>query len=93
MKVKELMERLGIQETGRAVAYLKDALEEINMLAEVHTKIETIDITEDQRFYTLPHEMVRMLDIRMKNHFNDKGEYRSIPRLIHKPLIKDADDV
>ena len=92
MKVKELMERLGIQETGRAVAYLKDALEEINMLAEVHTKIETIDITEDQRFYTLPHEMVRMLDIRMKNHLNSKDEYRSIPRMIYEPITKDADD-
>ena len=92
MKVKELMERLGIQETGRAVAYLKDALEEINMLAEVHTKIETIDITEDQRFYKLPHEMVRILDIRMKNHINSKDEYRSIPRMIYEPITKDADD-
>ena len=39
MTVKELMERAGINETGRAVAYIKDGLEEIQMLTEVPTKI------------------------------------------------------
>ena len=92
MKVKELMERVGTNATGRAVAYIKDGLEEINMLTETHTRVETFDITEDQRFYTLPNEMVKMIDIRVKNHLNSKDEYRSIPRMIHQPPIKDADD-
>ena len=91
MKVKELMERVGINQTGRAIAYIKDGLEEINMLTETHTRLERFDITEDQRFYTLPNEMVKMIDIRVKNHLNSKGEYRTIPRTIHKPIIKDAD--
>ena len=93
MKVKELMERIGLKETGKAIAYIKDGLEEINMLTEVHTRLERFDITEDQRFYTLPNEMVKMIDIRVKNHLNSKDEYRSIPRMLHKPIIKDADDV
>ena len=92
MTVKELMERVGINQTGRAVAYIKDGLEEIQMLTEVHTRDERFDITKDQRFYTLPNEMVKMIDIRMKNHLNSKDEYRSIPRMIHKPAIKDADN-
>ena len=93
MTVKELMERVGINQTGRAVAYIKDGLEEIQMLTEVHTRDERFDITKDQRFYTLPNEMVKMIDIRMKNHLNSKDEYRSIPRMIHKPAIKDGDNV
>ena len=93
MKVKELMERVGTTSTGRAVAYIKDALEEIQMLTEVHTRLERFDITKDQRFYTLPNEMVKMIDIRVKNHLNSKDEYRSIPRMIHKPAIKDGDNV
>jgi hypothetical protein len=93
MKVKELMERIGLKETGKAIAYIKDGLEEINMLTEVHTRLERFDITKDQRFYTLPNEMVKMIDIRVKNHLNSKDEYRSIPRMLHKPIIKDADDV
>ena len=93
MKIKELMERIGINNTGRSVAYVKDGLEEIQMLTEVHTKLERIDITKDQRFYKLPNEMVKMIDIRVKNHLNSKDEYRSIPRMIYKPTVKDADNV
>ena len=92
MTVKEVMERTGVNQTGRAVAYIKDALEEIQMLTEVHTRLERFDITKDQRFYTLPNEMVKMIDIRVKNHLNSKDEYRTIPRMIHKPIVKDADN-
>ena len=92
MKVAELMERVGIAQTGRALAYIKDGLEEINMLTETHMKLERFDITEDQRFYTLPNEMVKMIDIRVKNHLNSRDEYRSIPRMIHAPVVKDADN-
>ena len=92
MTVKELMERVGSNATGRVVAYVKDGLEEINMLTETHMKLERFDITEDQRFYTLPNEMVKMIDIRVKNHLNSKDEYRSIPRMIYKPKVKDGDN-
>ena len=92
MTVKELMERVGTTNTGRAVAYIKDGLEEIQMLTEVHTRVERFDINEDQRFYTLPNEVVKMIDIRVKNHLNSKDEYRTIPRMIHKPQVKDADN-
>ena len=34
MKVNELMERVGMSETGRALAYIKDGLDEMNMIAE-----------------------------------------------------------
>ena len=43
MKVQELMERVGTTETGRAIAYIKDGLEEINMIAETHVNREKID--------------------------------------------------
>ena len=85
------MERVGINQTGRAVAYIKDGLEEIQMLTEVHTRLERFDITAKQRFYTLPNEMVKMIDIRVKNHLNSKDEYRSIPRMLYKPKVKDED--
>tara|TARA_R110002020_G_scaffold317265_1_gene532913 strand:+ start:50 stop:331 length:282 start_codon:yes stop_codon:yes gene_type:complete len=92
MTVKELMERVGITATGRAVAYIKDGLEELNMLTETHTRLERFDITQNQRFYNLPNEMIKMIDIRIKNHLNSKDEYRTIPRMLHKPQIKDADN-
>ena len=91
MTVKELMERIGINETGRAVAYIKDGLEEINMLTEVHTRIEKFDIGANQRFYTFPNDMVKVLQIRCKNHLNSENDYRKIPRLLYEPRIVDAD--
>jgi hypothetical protein len=93
MTVQELMERIGIKETGRAIAYIKDALEEINTIAETHLKTERINISKNKRFYDLPHDAIQVKEIRCKNHLNSKDEYRSIPRLIYKPLVKDGDGV
>lgn len=93
MKVQELMERVGINQTGRAIAYIKDGLEEINVLSESEVSIEKINIEADKRFYDFPEDMVRVLDIRCKNHLNAKDEYRSIPRLIGSLTNKDSDGI
>ena len=92
MKVKELMERIGTNETGRAIAYIKDGLEEMNILTETHIKSARLNIVEDKRFYDFPSDVIKMTDIRVKNHLNSKDEYRTIPRMIHKPIVKDADN-
>ena len=91
MKVKEIMERAGTNQTGRAVAYIKDALDEMNILSETHVTTERIDITKDQRFYNIPQDCVKVLDIRCKHHNNDDSKYRSIPRSIYEPVIVDED--
>jgi len=93
LKVKEIMERAGTNQTGRAIAYIKDALDEMNILAETHINTERIDITADQRFYDLPQDCVKVLDIRCKHHNNEDDKYRSIPRSIYEPLVVDEDGV
>ena len=92
MKVQELMERVGSNQTGRIIAYIKDGMEDLNIKFNTHTNSQKINITENQRFYEFPNDMIKLIDIRMKNHLNEKDEYRSIPRMLHQPLIKDADD-
>tara|TARA_Y100001973_G_C5203186_1_gene339396 strand:+ start:1174 stop:1449 length:276 start_codon:yes stop_codon:yes gene_type:complete len=91
MKVIELMERVGMTQTGRALAYIKDGIEEINMLAETHIDTNRVDITKDQRMYDLPSNYVRVIDVRCKNHLNSKDEYKSIPRAIGAPINQDND--
>ena len=91
MTVQELMERVGDNRTGFIIAYIKDGLEEINMIAETHINTATINITSGQRFYDFPDDMVKLLDVRCKNHLNTKDEYRSIPRLVGDLTNKDAD--
>ena len=87
------MERVGMTQTGRAIAYIKDGLEEMNILAETHVTTARIDIVKDQRFYDLPNDMVKVMDIRCKNHLNSKDEYRSIPRAIGTTNNKDSDGI
>jgi len=93
LKVKELMERVGMTQTGRAIAYIKDGLDELNMLAETHVTTQRIDIAKDQRYYNLPNDAIKIMDIRCKNQSNSKDEYRSIPRTVGQPVTEDADGV
>ena len=91
MKVQEVMERVGITQTGKAIAYIKDALEEINMISETNITTERFDITKDQRYYNIPEDAIKITSIRAKNHLNTKDEYTKIPRMIGEPYTEDAD--
>ena len=93
MTVKELMQRTGMTQTGRALAYIKDGLEEINMIAETHVTMERINVNENQRFYDLPNDMIKVIDVRCKTQGNAVDEYRSIPRTINPPSTEDADGI
>ena len=91
MTVQEIMERTGMNQTGRAIAYIKDALDEMNLLSETHTKRIRIDIEANKRFYAIPKEVVKILDIRCKDHQNNSSKYQSIPRSIYEPETEDSD--
>ena len=93
LKVNELMERVGMAETGRALAYIKDGLDEMNMIAETHVRVDRIDINKNQRFYDMPNDSIKLIGIRCKNHDNANNEYRSIPRSKYKSATEDADGV
>ena len=87
------MERAGTTETGRALAYIKDAIEEMAISSETHVKVDDINIIKDQRFYDLPSDLVKLIDVRCKHHNNDDDKYRSIPRSIYEPVLVDEDGV
>ena len=93
MKIQEIMERAGLNQTGKAMAYIKDALEEINTLSEINVDVTKIDLESNKRFYKIPNDAIKITDIRVKNHLNSKDEYRSIPRLVYEPLNKDGDGI
>ena len=72
MKVKEIMERANLKQTGRALAFIKDALDEINIISETHVDTVRMDITQDKRFYPIPNDCLQVLDIRCKHYNNDR---------------------
>ena len=93
MKVQQLMERVNNFETGKIIAYIKDGLEDLNINFETHIMIQRLDIVKDQRFYDIPDNAIKILEVRALNHLNSKDEYRRIPRLVNKPWVPDGDDV
>ena len=93
MKVEQIMERAGTNQTGRAIAYIKEALEEINMYTETHVKVARQDLKTDKRYYDIPFDAIKIIDIRCKNHDNTENKYRSIPRSIYRPPTEDSDGI
>ena len=93
MTIKEIMESAATTSTGQAVAFIKDALEELNLLSETHIKTTRIDITANKRFYDIPSNVVKITDIRCKNHEGTDDAYKSIPRSLNEPEIEDTDGI
>jgi hypothetical protein len=91
MLVKELMERTNMPSFGMARMLIEDGLTEMAITQESFIKEEYLSIHKGQRFYDTPREAIRITDILVKNHMNTKGEFRSIPRLLNKPKVKDID--
>ena len=93
MTVQEIIERAGTNDIGFAIAYIKDALDEMNIISETHITTQRIDINKDQRFYEIPNDCLKILDIRCKHQNNTDNKYRSIPRSIYEPTIVDEDGI
>tara|TARA_Y100000296_G_C5073978_1_gene206345 strand:- start:34 stop:294 length:261 start_codon:yes stop_codon:yes gene_type:complete len=85
MTVKEIMERGGTTATGRAIAYIKDGLDEIARAIEDNIQSTTVDIVSGTREYGLPESMVKLYKISIKN---SDGDYQGIPRLTHGPNVE-----
>jgi len=85
MTVKEIMERAGTTQTGRAVAYIKDGLDEIARAIDDNIQSTTADIVSGTREYPLPATMIKLRKILIKN---SDGDFQSIPRLTHGPSIE-----
>tara|TARA_R100000458_G_C8269209_1_gene244003 strand:+ start:1223 stop:2386 length:1164 start_codon:yes stop_codon:yes gene_type:complete len=92
MLVREIMERAGVPTFGLARMFITDALTEMALLTESFVSESSFSLYAGSRHYNLPNEVVRVSDVLIKNHMNNKGEFRSIPRLINKPKIKDVDE-
>ena len=85
MTVKEIMERAGTTQTGRAIAYIKDGLDEMSQAIDDNLKSSTVDVVKGTREYALPSDMVRLSKISTKN---TDGDYVKINRITHGPVTE-----
>ena len=85
MTLKELMERAGTTNQGYTIAYLKDAMREINMMIEDNVVASKADITANQRFYSFPDNFISLKDVMIYD--SEEGEYKKIERTLEADTV------
>lgn len=91
IKVIELMNRVNSRDEKKVLAYVKDALTEMAGYVPDTVERHIIDIVADTRLYTLPSDMVRLLNVYSKYETTSSDiRYAKIPYAIDYPLIDDV---
>ena len=85
MTLKELMERAGTTNQGYSIAYLKDAMREINMMIEDNVVASKARITANQRFYSFPDNFISLKDVMVYDE--DEQEYVKIERTLEGETV------
>ena len=83
MTVQELMERVGMKESGLALAWLKDAFHLLQSNSTEDLKTVKYNIIDGERDYLLPQDMIALKHISVKDTSDDK--YKRIRRLTSQP--------
>jgi|TARA_R100001594_G_scaffold123720_1_gene160259 hypothetical protein len=94
MTVLEAMERANIKETTLAIAWIKDAIHQIQSSTKEKIKSSKQDVIKsvdsDDNVYILPGDMISLNSVSIKDTSDNK--YKKIRRLTHQPeyLIEDT---
>ena len=85
------MEKIGYMENPKKVlAYVQDALDEIQTLCNETVDRELLSIEADTRYYNLPSTAINILGV--YRLFNDDGQYIRIPEIQNQDVIDVSDE-
>ena len=90
MKVQEIMERVGMRETGLALAWIKDAIHLIQSNYGENLATWKTNITDGTREYPFPANMIKLRSISVKD--TNDSKYKRIRRLAHNPVVSEDTD-
>jgi len=86
MKVLEIMERANTRDTNLTIAYIKDAIMEIQSNNELDTEINRQNIVKNTRDYDLPPGLIAIKSISVLDT-EDDNKYKQIRRMSSDPLV------
>ncbi len=86
MKILEIMERANSRDTNLVIAYIKDAISEMQSSNEIDTKVSKINIVKNTRDYDLPSDLISIKTISVKDT-DDDDKYKQIRRLSSEPIV------
>ena len=90
MSFNEMMERAGVNSTGLALAWIKDAVHTIKSSHGEELKVNKQNIIDGEREYVLPLDMVAVKSISVKDTSDSK--YKKIKRLVFDPTVTEDTD-
>lgn len=86
MKILEIMERVNSRDTNLVIAFIKDAIMQIQSDNELDTEVLKKDIVKNTRDYDLPAGMISLKSISVLDT-EDDNKYKIIRRLIDEPMV------
>ena len=86
MKVLEIMERVNSRDTNLVIAYIKDAIHQIQSSNEINTEVSKINIVKNTRDYDLPAGLISIKSVSVLDT-EDDNKYKAIRRLQSDPLV------
>ena len=86
MTILEIMERANTRDTSLSVAFIKDAITQIQSSTDIVSKVEKQDLTKNTRDYYLPTDLVSVISISIKDT-DDDNKYKKISRLATRPTV------
>ena len=90
MRLKEIMDRTGMKESGLAVAFVKDAIALIQSQVDDNVATWKTNITDGTRDYPFPANMIKLRSISVKD--TNDSKYKRIRRLAHSPIVTEDTD-
>ena len=86
MKILEIMERVNSNDTNLVIAYIKDAIHQIQSSNEINIKVAKSNIVANTRDYDLPAGLIAIKSISVLDT-EDDNKYKTIRRLRSDPLV------
>jgi len=86
MKILEIMERVNSRDTNLVIAFIKDAIMQIQSDNELDTEVLKKDIVKNTRDYDLPAGMISLKSISVLDT-EDDNKYKIIRRLRDEPMV------
>ena len=90
MRLKEIMDRTRMKETGLAVALVKDAISLIQSQVDDNVATWKTNITDGTRDYPFPANMIKLRSISVKD--TNDSKYKRIRRLTNNPVVSEDTD-
>jgi hypothetical protein len=86
MTILEVMERANSRDSNLSIAFIKDAITQIQSSTDIVTKVEKQTLTKGTRDYYLPTDMISLKSISILDT-SDDNKYKKIKRITSRPNV------